>query len=45
MKAKIADLAGVLFVLALAVVLPVLAGVEIEKWGYTVDFAGPAVIM
>ena len=44
MKTQIADLAGLVFVLALSIVLPVVAGAEIERHGVTIDLARPAIL-
>lgn len=44
MKSTISDLAGLVIVLALAIVLPLITGAELEKRGYKVDLARPAII-
>ena len=44
MKTHIADVAGLLFVLVFAIVLPVVAGAELERHGVKVDLTRPAII-
>jgi hypothetical protein len=44
MKADIANIAGILFVLALAIVLPFVANADLERHGFKVNLARPAII-
>ncbi len=44
MKTQLNDFAGIIFVLAIAIVLPILAGAELDRRGVTVDFAHPAFV-
>lgn len=43
MKTQIIDLAGMLFVLAVAIILPMLAGAELDRRGFEFDLARPAI--
>lgn len=42
MKAQLIDLAGILLLLALAIVVPVFAGAELERQNIQVEIAHPA---
>lgn len=44
MKAQLLDLAGILVLLALAIVVPVLAGAELERRHIEFEIAHPAII-
>lgn len=44
MKTLISDLAGIVLVLALAIVLPLVSNAELERRGFDFDLPRPAVI-
>ncbi len=43
MKAQLIDLAGMLILLALAIIVPVFAGAELERHNIGVEIAHPAI--
>lgn len=43
MKTQLIDLAGLILVLAFAIVLPVFVGAELERRGVDVDLSRPAI--